>query len=224
MKKDKLKYKPCLCGCESEIEPRQYLRFKWVDYSHRKHWLETSEEGQKEIVKAMRKAKNKLEKDLNDKIKEWKPNVHEKKYKAILQSAINRLAKMIDEKFGFITCIDCDKSFGNQVDGAHFHAVGGNHSIRYNLHNIHSAKSDCNKYSATHKEGYIAGLKLRYGIEYYEMVESLQQEYQYIKLTNVEVFEKTALVRGLLRNFHLYEFENSIAARDGFNEIIGIYK
>lgn len=221
MKKPKPKF--CKCGCEIEVNPFGYLRYPFVDEKHRAHWMLTSDKGQRLVVRAARKAIENEKKAKNKEINSWKPIVHEKKYKQKLQGLINKLARMIDLKFGFVTCIDCDKPFGEQADGAHFHSVGGNSSTRYNLHNIHSAKSDCNKYSDTHKQGYILGLKMRYNDEYFEMVESLPLKYKYVKLSSVEVFEKTKLVSGIVRNFHLYNFRSSIEARNEFNKIIGIY-
>ena len=131
---------------------------------------------------------------------------------------------MIDAKFGFVTCIDCNKPFGNQIDAAHYNGVGSNHSIRYNLHNLHSAKSDCNQYSDKHKQGYTIGLKERYGEKYLELVEGLPLKYKYIKLTSMEVFVKLKIVRGLVKNFDTFQSENGIAMRDMFNKIIGIYE
>lgn len=220
MKKPKPKF--CSCGCE-EVILFPKVGKQWVDKKHYIHWLNTSEAGQRLVVRAARKAIENEKKEKNKEINSWKPIVHEKKYKQKLQGLINKLARMIDLKFGFVTCIDCDKPFGEQVDGAHFHSVGGNSSTRYNLHNIHSAKSDCNKYSDTHKQGYILGLKMRYDDEYFEMVESLPLKYKYVKLSSVEVFEKTKLVSKIIRNFHTYNFATSIQARNEFNKIIGIY-
>ncbi|WP_288981197.1 recombination protein NinG [uncultured Flavobacterium sp.] len=220
MKKPKTKL--CSCGCE-EVILFPKLGKQWVDKKHYIHWLTTSEAGQKMVVRAARKAIENEKKAKDNEVKSWKPIVHEKKYKQKLQGLINKLARMIDLKFGFVTCIDCDKTFGEQVDGAHFHSVGGNSSTRYNLHNIHSAKSHCNKYSDKHKEGYILGLKMRYDEEYYQMVESLPFQYQYIKLGSTEIVYRLKIVRGIIRNFHLYNFGSSIEARNEFNKIIGIY-
>ena len=67
-----------------------------------------------------------------------KPVVKAKQYTNYLQNEINKLSRQIDESFGF-GCIDCGKSFGKQQDASHFNDVGGNNSIRYNLHNVHTA-------------------------------------------------------------------------------------
>jgi RNA polymerase-binding transcription factor DksA len=200
---------------------------KHISQSHYARWLRETEAGQKEIAKKMDKAKkqieNKEKSDWNKKKQELLPVVHEKKYKGLLQNEINKLSRMIDAKFGYTLCIDCGKPFGNQIDAAHFTSVGSNNSIRYNLHNLHSAKSDCNQYSDKHKQGYTIGLKERYGESYLTLVEELPVRYKYIKVSAVEVYEKLKIVRSLVKNFDTFKSENGIAMRESFNNIIGIY-
>jgi hypothetical protein len=140
-----------------------------------------------------------------------------------LQKNINLLSRMIDASFGFNTCIDCGKIYGKQVDAAHFHNVKGNEQLRFNLHNLHSAKSDCNKYSSEHKVGYIKGLEQRYGIDYLNQVKALKTEVKELKLNAIEIAEKLKLVRHIIRNFDKYKFDNALIARNQFNKIIGIY-
>jgi hypothetical protein len=219
----KPKQKKCVCGCEESFVPT-FIGQKWVNQQHRIDWLLNTEDGQKEVNKAKLKAKKKVEKDEREKDKKLLPVVHEKKYKKLLQMEINKLSRMIDAKFGYVTCIDCGKPFGNQIDAAHFNGVGSNHSIRYNLHNLHSAKSDCNQYSDKHKQGYTLGLKERYGENYLNMVESLPIKYKYVKLSAVEVYEKLKVVRGLIKNFETLQSESSLAMRETLNNIIGIYE
>lgn len=220
------KPKKCLCPCGEMFVPTS-MGQKWVSQGHYVKWLTETEAGQKEVAKKMDKAKKQVakekDKELNDKINSWKPTVHEKKYKALLQNEVNKLSRMIDAKFGYITCIDCGKPFGNQTDAAHFNGVGSNHSIRYNLHNLHSSKSDCNQFSDKHKQGYTIGLKERYGESYLTLVEELPVRYKYIKVSAVEVVEKLKIVRSLVKNFDTFKAENGIAMREMMNGIIGIY-
>lgn len=219
------KAKKCLCPCGELFIPKGME--KWISQSHYARWLTETEKGQEVMAKKIEKAKKQVakenDKELNDKINSWKPAAHEKKYKGLLQTEINKLSRMIDTKFGYNTCIDCGKPFGSQSDGAHYSSVGSNHSIRYNLHNIHSAKSDCNKYSDKHHQGYTIGLKERYGESYLTLVEELPIRYKYIKVSAVEVYEKLKLVRSLVKNFDTFKAENAIEMREMFNNVIGIY-
>ena len=185
------------------------------------NWV--SEQNKKKIDKAM-----KQEKQVED--KKWKGIkivVHTKKYKNQLQMEVNKLARMIDLKFGYNTCIDCGKPFGSQQDGGHFKSVGANNSLRYNLDDIHSQKSDCNRNGMGSGRilDYYRGLIKRYGQEYADYVDSgLQLKYKSTYLSEVEVYEKLTLVRLLVKNFDTFELTSSLQARNLFNNLIGIYK
>lgn len=219
------KPKKCLCPCGEMFVPKGME--KWINQSHYSKWLTDTEKGQTEMAKKIEKAKksvaNKEKSDWNKKKQELLPVVHEKKYKGLLQNEVNKLSRMIDAKFGYNTCIDCGKPFGAQIDACHYNGVGSNNSIRYNLHNLHSGKSDCNQFSDKHKQGYTLGLAERYGQSYLTLVEELPIRYKYIKVTAVEVFEKLKTVRSLVKNFDTFKAENSIAMREMMNGIIGIY-
>lgn len=167
------------------------------------------------------KLENKEEKEAK---KSMRIDVKSNEYRKELQRSINILSRMIDAKFGLDTCIDCGKQFGAQRDAAHYHDMSTNRGIRFHLDNLHTARSNCNQYSSSHKVGYAEGLKTRYGQEYYEKVENLQYEYRDIKLSAIETFEKLTLVKKLIRTFNTYQFETSLIARKKMNNVIGIYK
>jgi hypothetical protein len=159
--------------------------------------------------------KEKKEKDIT---------LNSKKYKSFLQSEVNKLAKMIDRKFFGSICIDCGKPVGKQGNAAHFHNVGSYPSLRYNLHNIHLARTYCNKYSSEHKKNYVTGLEKRYSKEYlFYVQESLPKQYKETHLTGEEIVEKLKIVRKFVRDFRYYKFTDSLQARDYFNKGIGIY-
>jgi len=155
------------------------------------------------------------------------PDVYSKENKAALASEVQKLARMIDARFGFVTCIDCGKPFGKQIDGGHFNSKGSNMSIAYNLHNLHSQMSNCNQngLGGGKQMGYYDGLIARYGQDYADYVKyELQQKYQYVGLKNHEIPDILKRTRALIRNFDAYNFFNSVHARDTCNTIIGIYK
>lgn len=166
----------------------------------------------------------KAKKEWRKEKKERKPYTHSKEYKKSLQDEINKLARKIDGYFEF-NCIDCGRFLNKQVHGAHFHNVGGNENIRYNLHNIHASTSHCNKYSSEHKVGYRQGIIDRYSDEYLELIDiELPKKYSYIGLNEIEVVEKLKIVRKLNRTFDTFKLTDGIQARDLFNNRIGIYK
>ena len=88
------KQKVCLCPCGEKFTPTA-IGQKWVNQGHYAKWLTETEAGQKEVAKKMEKAKAQVkkekDKELNDKINSWKPTVHEKKYKGLLQNEVNKL-------------------------------------------------------------------------------------------------------------------------------------
>lgn len=144
-------------------------------------------------------------------------------YQKLMQNNINKLARMIDVKFGYVDCICCDRRIDKRVAGAHFHSVGGNNTIRYNLHNIHSSTFQCNNYSNTHITGYKEGLKKRYGEVYQGYVLELPEVYKFMKFGKNEIREKLSIVRQIIREFDSLEFEGSKEAREILNKRIGIY-
>jgi hypothetical protein len=170
---------------------------------------------------------NKEAKDWKVKKASMKIDTHVKENKKELQNSINKLSRMIDEHFENNTCIDCglplDKE-KHQIDGCHLIARGGNSTLRYNLHNLHSGHNHCNFYNPKHEGNYKEGLIKRYGIDYLNMIEGLQIKYKEIHLSNLEIAEKLKTVRVLVRTFNTYTFKSSVDARNIFNIIIGIYK
>lgn len=172
--------------------------------------------------------KKQQEKEVKAKIKERKPYVYSADYKKKLQASINKLSRMIDGHFGYF-CIDCDKPFGKQADASHFHNVGGNENIRWNLHNVHTSRSYCNQWGRGRKAEYRLGVIKRYGEKYMELIEfEIGVKYKYVGLNEVEVVEKLTIVKSLIRKFDKImdgkNFVNGLVARDYFNEEIGIYQ
>ena len=165
----------------------------------------------------------KEKKEWNEKKSEMKVDTHAKEYKNSLQNEINKLSRMIDLKFEYLTCIDCEKNYGKQQDAAHFHGRGSNSTLRYHLHNLHSANSQCNLYSDVHHVNYAKGLEKRYGKEYLMYVENLRVSIKEIHLTNKDVVEKLKIVRDMIRHFDTYQFESALDARTILNGLIGIY-
>lgn len=172
-----------------------------------------------------KKAKERKKKE-NKKFKDMKINSYFKENKKLLQNEVNKLSRKIDAHFGF-RCIDCDKIFTGQIDAAHLHNVGGNENIRWNFHNLHSARGHCNQYSSEHKVGYREGIIKRYGEEYLEYIDiEIPKKYSYLGLNAKEVYDFLAVARKLNREFSKHEDNliNGIQARNYFNDLLGIYK
>lgn len=190
-----------------------------------KHCMEKDECIQMEIEYKKKLNEKKKRKEWAKEKTEKAPYLYPLKYKKLLAKECQKLARMIDAYFKF-NCIDCNKPFGNQTDGGHFNSKGKNMSLAWNLHNIHSQKSDCNQngIGGGKERQYYDGLISRYGKKYAEYVDvGLQKEYKYIGLFDTEIAEKLAIVRKIIREFDTFELTDSITARSMFNNLIGIY-
>lgn len=199
---------------------------------NQKHCLQTEECRHFAFNKAMHNVQEKRKKDYKKAKKEWstkkrkmKISAYSNKYKKELQRNINLLSRMIDKKFGYKTCIDCNRGYGSQTDASHFHNVKGNENIRYNLHNLHSANSSCNQFHGGRKEEYYDGLKERYSKSYADYIKyDIRKQYKRLQPSEVEIYEALEKVRKIIRELDSLDFENSIQARDELNNRIGFYK
>ena len=156
--------------------------------------------------------------------KELSIDVHSKDHKKTLQTEINELARMIDKHCGNVTCIDCGKDLNKQIHGSHYKNVQGHENIRFNLLNIHSSKSECNKHFGGRKEGYKEGIFQRYGQEVLNEIENLDIKYKSMHFTNKEIHEKIKIVRKLKRDLPTFTSKDGNFLRNLFNSIIGLYK
>lgn len=156
--------------------------------------------------------------------KELSIEVHSKDHKKTLQTEINELARMIDKHCGYVTCIDCGKDLTNQIHGSHYKNVQGHENIRFNLLNIHSSRSECNKYHGGRKDGYENGLVQRYSQDALNEIEELDIKYKSMHFTNKEIYDKIKIVRKLKRDLGTFTTTDGFMLRKVCNSIIGLYK
>lgn len=165
----------------------------------------------------------KEQKEWADKKKIARVELYPAKNRLELQKEINKLARLIDARFNY-PCIDlCGKEYGKQIDSCHYHASQSHKHITFNLHNLQSGRSDCNKFSPTHISGYYDGLIQRYGKEYADYVRYNLKSLETKKLMAHEIEEKKKIVRELIRNFDTFIFKDGKEGREIFNRIINIY-
>jgi hypothetical protein len=170
-----------------------------------------------------KKNKAKKEKVWKEKKKELSINVNSTKHKKTLQDEINKLARFIDLKF-YDTCVDCELPLKDQIHGSHYHNVGGNEHIRFNLHNIHASTLYCNKFNHGNKVGYLKKLAERFNKDYANFIDELNRDYKGIKISKREIYEAIPVVRKLIRDLDTLEFDSAIKLRDYCNNKIGYYK
>lgn len=181
--------------------------------------------GQKYAQKFREKQNKDEKREEKKRLEKMSINAHSQKHKKTLQSEINKLARMIDEHCNIVTCIDCGKDLEQkkQIDGSHFHNVQGNENLRFNLHNIHSSRSECNQFYGGKKEGYKQGIIDKYGIKYLKEIEALKINYKTLKLHNKEIYEAIPKVRKLQRDLPTFTSKDPVFLRSFCNKIIGFY-
>ncbi len=143
---------------------------------------------------------------------------------ARLQDEINAIAKIID--YGQ-PCISCN-SF-EEPQAGHYHSVGSDETIRYNLHDIHIQDHYCNIEKSDNRKGYDIGLKKNYGNDYFEYVKfGLKKLYtDPIKLSIIQLKEciiSAKVIKQKLNNIKIdWPPFQRMLLRDEINETIGIY-
>lgn len=172
------------------------------------------------------KKEKKEKKDWAEKKKEMQQNI--KKYgdwMKDLEAVINPIARLID--YGQ-PCISCG-GFGKPQAG-HFHSVGSNNSLRYNLHNIFGQDFRCNVELSGNLQGYDEGLIKIYGEEYWKYVKfGIKNEYhQPLKLQLYEIKEMISACRILIKELEANKKERTpqerIELRNELNFRIGLYQ
>lgn len=170
-----------------------------------------------EAVKEREKKEKQAHKKLKEKVQS-EPKVLKKK----LQIEINAIARAID--YGH-KCISCGK--GIQTYGGHYHSVGSDSSIRYNLLNIWVQCFSCNEGKSSNKDGYNLALINIYGRERKEFVEcDLKRKYQFIDFTAEMLKNAIIEARQILKEIpeEIRTPEQRWELREIYNERIGIYK
>jgi len=169
------------------------------------------------------KKKKKQEKD-KEKLNETKENDRTERRKNDLATEIQKLARMIDKKFGYGCCC-CFKHVEDTGHGCHYHNKQGNENIKFNLDNIHLGRAHCNMYNSEHKKGYKEVMKDRYGEDYAEYLENgIRLKYKEMHFTSYEIDHALKTTRKIIREFDTFDIGSAKAMREYFNKMIGLYK
>lgn len=144
-------------------------------------------------------------------------------WKAKLQIEINTIVRLIDKGVG---CIATGVQVG-KMNAGHYISRGANETIRFNLHNIFLQSEHSNSFKAGDTIRFQDGLRRIYGIEYFEMVESLRQT-GLIKLSIEEINDKIIIARLIVKELkgleNIYTSKERIELRTEMNFRLGIYK
>lgn len=143
-----------------------------------------------------------------------------------LEGITREITRLIDKGWN---CISCTRPVGGYpFHASHYHSVGANNSLRYNLFNQFLSCSQCNTHLSGNITGYDEGLLSLFGAEIQQYVKfEIVRTYPLIKLSIEEIKEKikaaNAVRNELKKADSVYSKEERISLRRKYNEQIGIY-
>jgi len=177
------------------------------------------------IQYAREKVKAKQTKDWQKEKKVLKTALKTKSdYERDLQKEVNTIVRLIDK--GFV-CISTGKPLNDKFDAGHFYSRGANATLRFNLFNIYAQSVYANQYLSGDQTNFIAGLRKYYGNDHAEYVLGLKANNKPLKLTPLEIEQKTSIARSVVKWLKLqdktYDAKQRIDLRKEFNNKLGIY-
>jgi hypothetical protein len=171
----------------------------------------------------VKKGRKIVKKEIENKHKVLKEKDKDKPYyDGKMEDEINAICRLIDKG---CKCISCN-GLGNQA--GHYHSVGSNASLRYNLHNVHIQEYNCNVKRGSNKTEYNKGLINTYGKDYQEYVEfDLVRTYPSLNISRDQMKEFVKISRffknQLSKENKTYTPDERISLRNELNYSIGIY-
>jgi hypothetical protein len=146
-------------------------------------------------------------------------------YRKELQTKINLIVRLIDLNH---VCISCGQK-PNKPFAGHYHAVGSNESLRYNLFNIFIQCMRCNGFNGGMLLNYGKGLTETFNNHIKEYCEStIVSEYKSIKLNQNDLIEASKKANQIIKFLKLenkqYNRVERINLRKQFNKMLGIYE
>lgn len=206
-----MKQKKCR-NCQSKFEPKNSLQVVCgakcaIKYNNTKK--------EKQAVKDWSIEKKELKEKLKNK----------SDYEKELQKEVNTIVRLID-KGSF--CHSTKKPLNDKYDAGHFHSVGSNNSIRFNLFNIYAQSVYANQYLSGDQINFLVVLSDVYGESHKEYVLSLKRLYPYVKLSIEDLKEKIIIARQIIKELKkidlIYPTIVRLELRKKYNERLGIYK
>jgi len=212
---------PRCLHCKDKFQPRKFL-WKYCDKEA------CNDIGVAELVRKTR------EKQKRDKAKAWKKEKAEIKKdietlpeaKNKLQKVVNKIARLIDKD---VPCMMCGTPSYSRKNGCHYHSVGSNGAIRFNLHNIAIGCHSCNEERGGNIHGYDERLIEVFGREHWEYVKfDLVKLYPYLGISKQEVhetrLEALKIVKELEKANLTYPPKMRLKLRTEINKRLNIYK
>ena len=145
-------------------------------------------------------------------------------YRKELQTKVNMIVRLIDLNH---VCISCGQ-LPNKPFAGHYHAVGSNEALRFNLFNIFVQCMRCNGFNGGMLLDYGKGLKQTFGGAIKEYCEStIVSEFKFVKLNQNDLKEASRKATEIIKFLQLenkeYNRVERINLRKQFNKMLGIY-
>lgn len=180
--------------------------------------------GYADLIEKQRKQDEKITKQRNKDLKESVRPIGE--WKQLLQDEINLIARLLDKGH---PCMMCGNPRMKKINGCHYHSVGSNASLRYNLLNIWHGCHSCNSEKGGNIIGYDTCLIATFGEEFWNEVKfDLVRENKRIDLRLPDYKEKIEIAREIVRELKkadkIYDTYERVEMRDKFNKRIKIYE
>ncbi len=188
-------------GCGELAIYRKYGLCKPKCFSE---WVKTTDEGKEHLLNSiLPNASKNVSKANKARFKQERENIKTlEKLKGELQTKVNKIARLIDFGKG---CISCEHGHNGMVftrkkNGGHFHSVGKNPSLRFNLDNIYLQDEQCNQHLSGNDKGYIKGLIARFGEDYYNyLMFELPKKYSLMKFDRVQIMEAKKIADAIIK-------------------------
>jgi len=145
-----------------------------------------------------------------------------------LQPFINKIARLIDKNSYCMMCkIPLPPT--KRKNGCHYHSVGANNSLRFNLINIWIGCHKCNGENGGNINGFDVVIRETYGNEFWEYVKfDIVRLHPIIKLPIYEftklITEAKLIISQLEQKNKVYTIEERVNLRHQLNQRLGIYK
>jgi len=141
-----------------------------------------------------------------------------------LQNPINHIARLIDKGH---PCMMCGKPIKKDF-GCHYHSVGSNSTLRFNLLNVWSGCYSCNGMKGGNIPGYDIQIVGMYGKKKWEYIKfDLVRETDPLHLSKEEMKELAAKARTIVKELQklnmIYPVQMRWKMREKLNERLGIY-
>ena len=187
------------------------------------NWLYNTDAGAELVSRSIIQAKKEVKKEKQARTRKQKEAIKTlSQLKKEAEKYVNAIVRKLDQNQPCLMC-GCN---ANKLFACHYHAVGGNDSLRFNLFNIWGGCYSCNGYKGGNIIGYDNLLIDTYGREKWEYIKfDLVRLYPSIKLSREDVKELKENARDVLKSIEdrIYSNTERWEMRREINKRLGIY-